>query len=730
MSYRQSKTNQSVSLFPFLAVLICAMGALIFLLIVTTRRIRKDAVAQAVASTEKSSSSKDKVLPSRGHQYQIVLPSIPPPIQPVVDLNAPLRQSISQLQTTLETKQQQAEIIQQNRLTKKQYAKKIDQNLMAVQHQIKQLQKNKQKISRLQQAMAEKISSTKKEVALYKKQTRKHRSQMATESSKYQFLPYEGDSGTTRKPVLIECTGKGITFLQEDITLTPVDLDGFTSHYNPLLLGSQALVTYWVQKNKALQRTVAIPYVLLIVRPSGSRSFYVARALLKNMKQPFGYELIEEELELAIPKADPEAKEACLVAIRETLKKRTELIASLRINPNVAGGQQLHFQKGGNGFEVVDEHPDPFEQSGRFLQGRNRTRYSGTGREQQLGGSKISGTSQIPKRFRSSKLPSTGETKNKNGTKNKSHVVVGNSKYRTASTKHGWKRPANTAGMNTVSSGQNKQTSPSFPFQSNSDDRTLPGAIPTGRRSHHPNGKSSQKGNNIAQNRTGNQRRGNSNKQGKANRQTGNRGLSNRQVTNKEQRTFGRGGSSSKGTSSSQQNSSQQNPSTKMAPGRSSGSGRRGSSQRSSSQRSSSQRSSSQLHSAFQNSQQGRGGRFHRSGIGFERPIPIVITSKKMTVGKEKSIAVGKGESKKELMIAFIKSLNRHVNKWGPPPEGFYWVPQVNFKISAGGNPYYEKVHGDLQQMGIASKTKYLTEQRSQSRSSVIESIFSGRGAP
>ncbi len=722
MSYRQSKTNQSVSLFPFLAVLICAMGALIFLLIVTTRRIRKEAVAQAVASTENDSSSKDKTLPSHGHQYQIVLPPVPPPIQPVIDLNVPLRQSISQLQTTLEAKQQQAAIIQQKRLTKKQYSKKIDQNLIAVQHQIKQLQKNKQKMSRLQQAMAEKISSTKKEIALYKKQTRKHRSQMATESSKYQFLPYEGDSGTTRRPVLIECTGKGITFLQEDITLTPVDLDGFTSHYNPLLLGSQALVTYWVQKNKALQRTVAIPYVLLIVRPSGSRSFYVARALLKNMKQPFGYELIEEELELAIPKADSEAKEACLSAIRETLKKRTELIASLRINRNVAGEQQLRFQKGGNGFEVVDDNPDPFDQSGRFLQGRNRTRYSRTGREQQPGGSKNSALSQIPKQFRSSRLPSTGKTKNKNGIKNKSHLVAGNSKYRTASTGHSWKRPENVAGMNGVSSGQNKQAFPSSPFQSNSDDRTLPGAIPTGRRSHHPKWNSSQKGNNIAQNRTGNQRRGNSNKQGNPNRQTGNR-----QVNNREQKTFGRESSSSGGASSSQQKSSQQPPFTKMASSRSGSSGRRGSSQRSSSQR-----SSSQLHSAFQNSQQGRGGRFHRSGIGFERPIPIVITSKQMTVGKEKSIVVGKGESKKELMIALIKSLNRHVNKWGPPPEGFYWVPQVNFKIGAGGNLHYERVHGDLQQMGIASKTKHLTEQRNQStdRSSIIESIFSGRGAP
>lgn len=43
---RHRHEARSVSLFPFLAVLICAMGALIFLLVVTTRRIRHQAVLQ------------------------------------------------------------------------------------------------------------------------------------------------------------------------------------------------------------------------------------------------------------------------------------------------------------------------------------------------------------------------------------------------------------------------------------------------------------------------------------------------------------------------------------------------------------------------------------------------------------------------------------------------------------------------------------------------------------
>ena len=40
MARRQHKN--SISLFPFLAVLVCTMGALILLLLVTTRKIRND----------------------------------------------------------------------------------------------------------------------------------------------------------------------------------------------------------------------------------------------------------------------------------------------------------------------------------------------------------------------------------------------------------------------------------------------------------------------------------------------------------------------------------------------------------------------------------------------------------------------------------------------------------------------------------------------------------------
>ena len=49
--------NNSISLFPFLAVLVCAMGALILLLLVVTRKIRQDQRVETVAVVADSGSN-------------------------------------------------------------------------------------------------------------------------------------------------------------------------------------------------------------------------------------------------------------------------------------------------------------------------------------------------------------------------------------------------------------------------------------------------------------------------------------------------------------------------------------------------------------------------------------------------------------------------------------------------------------------------------------------------
>ncbi len=715
MKPRQKKSNQSVSLFPFLAVLICAMGALIFLLIVTTRRIRKDAIAQAVAATETVVKPEQKpIVVKEPVQEKVIIHipladktnflNIPPPIEPDVDLNIPLQKSIEREQEKLDEEQQAAMIIQQKVLDQKQKAGNTKLSIAAVLQKVAKLEQDKSKIKLLQKVAVDDLSKTKNQIALYQKQTRHHQNQLATSSSKYQLMPYDGDAGTTRRPILIECTNNSIRFMQEDITLTPADLEGFTAQYNPLLTGSRALASYWNQVNSTTEKEEqAKPYVLLVVRPSGSRAFYIARALLSNLGQPFGYELIDEKTDLAIPRTNNQAKEICLVAIKKALHNRAELLAALQVNPNIKvnGGSgigehdnpQLQFQRGGNGFEVVDEKPDPFDRRGRLLQGRNRpsTNNPSSSKErfQLSDGSDFTG-----------KVKGNGKGGERSGNLPKEVAMLPNKPpFGTGvypSTKPTeFSQQGGTDKQNKRGTGQHQKGEPGlFPKQqstettSNSDDRKFPGAIPTGRRS---NGSGQPVANQKQSNSTSN-RQAQSDRRG--NPQSGQPGGSS--LT--EQSPFAEFGSG-------QRKQPPEQP-LRLNP------------------LSHQQRQTNRgQHNLLQQPS--------RNGIGYERTITINVTSNRMTVADEESIAVGKGESRKELMRALIISMNRHVRTWGLPPKGFYWVPKVKFIISPGGNQYYERVEGDLQRMGIESTTEYQLKQRETSTDNLFEAKnISSRSEP
>ncbi|MCA9109748.1 MAG: hypothetical protein KDA52_07360, partial [Planctomycetaceae bacterium] len=104
MSKRARQTEHTVSLFPFLAVLICAMGALILLLLVTTRRIRyQQAHANVQVLEEPAVEVKSTIIsvpqllaPDPDDQPLEPLFAYPPPA-PVIDPNDEWRERLSRL---------------------------------------------------------------------------------------------------------------------------------------------------------------------------------------------------------------------------------------------------------------------------------------------------------------------------------------------------------------------------------------------------------------------------------------------------------------------------------------------------------------------------------------------------------------------------------------------------------------------------------------------------------
>ena len=61
----------------------------------------------------------------------------------------------------------------------------------------------------------------------------------------FEVVPFDVNTGTSRRPILIECTETGLRFVPEDVVITPGDLAGFNPQLNPVIAGAGSLVNYW-----------------------------------------------------------------------------------------------------------------------------------------------------------------------------------------------------------------------------------------------------------------------------------------------------------------------------------------------------------------------------------------------------------------------------------------------------------------------------------------------------
>lgn len=347
-----SSSTPSLQLFPFLAVMVCAMGALILLLLVTTRQMQHADQQRAIAEAEKQLKLQTPEEPT-GPELQ--------PSGPTEEELAARAQSRLARQAARDARREantQAKVRQADRETEWQRqaaAAEIDldrrrQNLREAKSEVDGLRQrlrvtetNLQKLSdksskakELEKHDARTLTAAEQEHEKLTDEIRQAQARLAdlkrshaNSESKFAFLPYDGVSGTTRRPIHIECSDKGIRFIPENELLQEDDLRGFTTKYNPLVLACDSLIRYW--KERARTETdpqkAGAPYILLIVRPSGTVAYNVARVMLTPLGDDFGYELIEEDFPLQLPPADPEAKVILQRAVAEALKTRSQAIA-------------------------------------------------------------------------------------------------------------------------------------------------------------------------------------------------------------------------------------------------------------------------------------------------------------------------------------------------------------------------------------------------------------------
>lgn len=402
MSRLRSSSSRSVSLFPFLAVLVCAMGALILLLLVTTRRIRREKITRQRTPAARKV-ARHRPVPARRKKPEepAVEPQLPPLLtrpnnaartdRILADARRRIREERIRREKELTRLQTEYNRLQQRYRQAQRQLQDDRAKLESLRRSVRLLTAQKAEAEKKGAAMQIRIAQLQKQIAQRAGQLTQLRraiaqreAERARASSRFAIIPFDGYTGTTRRPIFIECTQKSIRFLPEGVTLTPDDLRGFSSARNPLLAGTRALVEYWSARHQ-LNRREPKPYVLLLVRPGGAVAYYAARKMLHSLKQPIGYELIEENWKLALPKADPRAKAVCQLAVDRALAApRDEFVAGRKQRYSPAGrgagagrSRRMRFNRATGRFEVVDAHGDRPDENGDS--GRKNPLHSGFG---------------------------------------------------------------------------------------------------------------------------------------------------------------------------------------------------------------------------------------------------------------------------------------------------------------------------------------------------------------
>lgn len=314
---RRKKEATGVSLFPFLAVLICTMGALIVLLVLVVQQARVHAETVAESRSENRDSEKAQLEKLRQEEEDLVW---------------------------------RAEILKQQRseLTDKLADRRLElghleDHIRRLEEKWQQLRAEHQKLSDGSSSDADQLESMRFEIARLQAAIVTERARLAearrdAEKRRRSFtiIPYQGPQGTRRRPIYIECTQQAIIVQPEGLVLRAEDFYGPLGPGNPLDSALRTIREYWTRIDGGTGRS-GEPYPLLIVRPDGAVAYSMARAALSSWDDEFGYELVDEDMELNFPESDYRLKGLLENSVKIARQRQAMLAAAM---PSRFGGQR------------------------------------------------------------------------------------------------------------------------------------------------------------------------------------------------------------------------------------------------------------------------------------------------------------------------------------------------------------------------------------------------------
>ncbi len=300
---RRPRSKLQVSTFPFLAVLLCAMGSLLLLLFIMDRRGKIAAqhfALEIIAKKKKRTIDEEEARKAEWEQAKERLR------QSLMSEEAKLAEHAEAERIKLKQSGLTLEAIKaQQQAAKAKYAQeaqKIAELRLAIESQRASITNSAKK----ETATKAELLQAAKDLADLETALRQLQSVKTEEKEIFSLVPYRGKQGEYRKPIYVECVDRGVIFQPDGYERFGLS---FTPESIRAVIEARAgkLVPEKSEKEKSRlppeQRTG--PYVLFLVRPGGISSYYKAQSVLRGYEIDFGYELIDEDWTFDFTKKNP-----------------------------------------------------------------------------------------------------------------------------------------------------------------------------------------------------------------------------------------------------------------------------------------------------------------------------------------------------------------------------------------------------------------------------------------
>lgn len=320
---KNGRTEVSPSLFPFLAVLLCTVGALVLILVII--------VSQSQASVQQATTERDERAAELKAKVEVVRDSF--------------REDREKIQLEIEKK----------RLS-----------LQGLEQQASELIKELEELGKTAELIDKKLAneddaeeSTEAALSELEKKLQEAAAALKTKIEKptgdkpvFAIVPYEGTNGTHRRPIYLECRAEGIVIQPEGVVIGLKDLKPPYGPGNPLDAALRTIRTHYAPKDGGLNTSA---YPLLVVRASGIRTYALARMAMAGWDDQFGYELVEDDMELSFPEGEPGLDKEIETSLVTARNRQAALVMAMpgRYRKQLAEltDDDFSFEGGEGGFE-------------------------------------------------------------------------------------------------------------------------------------------------------------------------------------------------------------------------------------------------------------------------------------------------------------------------------------------------------------------------------------------